>query len=1257
VEFCIKRVALLTFLILTVDRVDAQPVVPAGFDDRPIASVGSPTGLAFTPDGRLLITTQPGRLRIYANGALLAGSALDLSSIACASSEQGLLGVAVDPAFASTGYIYLFYTIYRGAGSGCRNRVSRFTLTASNTVSAASEFILIDNIPSPNGNHNGGDVQVGRDGHLYISVGDGGCDYRGDSGCAGANDASRDRHVLLGKILRITRTGGIPADNPFVGPGTARCNVTGSTQPGQTCQETFAWGLRNPFRIAFDPNAAGTRFFINDVGQNTWEEVDEGVAGADYGWNVREGFCATGSTTNCGAPPAGMMNPIYAYGRSDGCMSITGGAFVPATAWPAPHAGTYLFSDYVCGTIFQLTAQPNGTYTRSPFATSLGASSAVAMSFGPFGGSQALYYTTYAGGGEVRRIARTGGNQTPFAAASGSPTSGNVPLTVRFDASASTDADGDPLTYDWAFGDGSPNGSGVVVDHTYTTSGRFTAILTVHDGRGGADTANVVIQAGNTPPTATISSPSSTARFAVGQTITLTGSASDPEDGTLANAQLSWTVLLHHNTHTHPYFGPSSGNNLTFQAPAPEDLAATTTSYLEIYLTATDSGGATATARVDMQPQLVSVTLDSAPAGLKLDVNATTVTTRAVLTSWAGYRLNVNAPTQNDTSGQTWTFASWSDGGAQSHTIVTPSAPATYTATFTSTSTSPADVVLYASDTIGFAGMYQLVADGSAAGGIRIHTPDGTVPRQNTALVSPPNRAEWSFHAEAGRAYRLWIRGRAELNDPASDTAWIQFSGTVTSSGTPIYRIGTTAAIHWNLSDCATCSPSGWGWQDNVAGTTLGPLLYFALTGPQTVRMQVRDDGLSIDQIVLSPQTYLNVSPGATKNDTTIVPKPGNGPPPNQPPTPTISSPSATARFAVGQTITLTGSASDTEDGPLGNAQLSWTVLVHHNTHTHSYFGPASGNNLTFQAPAPEDLAATTTSYLEIYLTATDSGGASTTVRRDMQPQLVSITFDSMPTGLGLGVNGSSVTTPATLTSWVGYRLDVNAPTQDDSSGQTWVFASWSDGGAQAHTIVTPASPATYAATFARGSASSDIVLYASDTTGFAGMYQLVGDAGAAGGIRIQTPEGTVPRQNTPLAAPPNWAEWSFHAEAGRPYRLWIRGRAELNDVASDTAWLQFSGSVTSTGTWTYRIGTTSAINWNLSDCATCAPNGWGWQDNAAGAAFGPLLYFATTGPQTIRVQVRDDGLSIDQIVLSPQTYLNAAPGATKNDTTILPKS
>jgi hypothetical protein len=778
----------------------------------------------------------------------------------------------------------------------------------------------------------------------------------------------------------------------------------------------------------------------------------------------------------------------------------------------------------------------------------------------------------------------------------------------------------------------------------------------VSDGRGGTDTGTVAIQAGNTPPAATISSPASTARFAVGQTITLTGSASDAEDGALGSGQLSWTVLLHHNSHTHPYFGPSSGNNLTFQAPAPEDLAATTTSYLEIYLTATDSSGASTTVRRDMQPQLVSVTLDSAPAGLSLNVNGATVNTPAMVTSWAAYRLGVNAPTQTDSAGRTWAFSSWSDGGAQSHTIVTPTNPATYTATFVGSST-PLDIVQYANDTTGFAGLWQLVPDATAAAGARIHTPDGSQPRPAAPLASPPSWAEWTFQAEAGRPYRLWIRGRADLDDPASDTAWVQFSGSVTSGGTATYRIGTTSAILWSLPDCASCAPSGWGWQDNAMGAPFGPLLYFANTGVQTIRVQVRDDGLSIDQIVLSPQTYLNASPGAAKNDTTIVSKPGNPPPPgNAPPTVTITSPSSTARFAVGQTITLAGSASDPEDGALGNAQLSWTVLLHHNTHTHSYFGPSSGNNLTFQAPAPEDLAATTTSYLEIYLTGTDSRGATTTVRRDMQPQLVSVTLESVPAGLALTANSTTVTTPATLTSWSGYQINLNAPAQNDSAGQAWVFSSWSDAGSQSHTVVTPAAAATYTATFTASSATPDILLYASDTTGFGGMYQLVADGSAAAGMRIHTPDGTVPRPNTALAAPPSWAEWSFHAEAGRPYRLWIRGKANGDDPASDTAWVQFSGSVSSSGTSMYRLGTTSAIQWSLSDCATCVPSGWGWQDTAMGAAFGPVLYFATTGPQIIRVQVRDDGLSIDQIVLSPQTYLNASPGATKNDATILAK-
>ena len=257
--------------------------LPPGFSDSVVASVVGPTDVAFTPDGRLLITTQDGQLRVYAGGALLSAPALDLNAVICSDTERGLLGVAVDPSFASNHYIYLYYTFKNqgscpiGSAVSPVNRVSRFTLSNSNLVDPLSESVLLDNIPSPNANHNGGDVQFGKDGYLYVTVGDGGCDYDPDSGCGSQNAASRDQNVLLGKVLRITSTGGIPPDNPFQGLNSARCNLTGRTDPGKVCQETYVWGLRNPFRIAFDPNAAGTSFYINDTGQDTWEEIDQGL--------------------------------------------------------------------------------------------------------------------------------------------------------------------------------------------------------------------------------------------------------------------------------------------------------------------------------------------------------------------------------------------------------------------------------------------------------------------------------------------------------------------------------------------------------------------------------------------------------------------------------------------------------------------------------------------------------------------------------------------------------------------------------------------------------------------------------------------------------------------------------------------------------------------------------------------------------------------------------------------------------------------
>ena len=164
--------------------------LPLGFADEPVAMVGAPTAVAFAPDGRMLVATQGGVLRVGSSGGgLLATPALSLGSRVCTNSERGLLGVAVDPAFAANGFVYLYYTFNKFANA-CPtnsstapvNRVSRFVLSDSNVVDPATEVVLIDNIHSPAGNHNAGDLQFGKDGNLYVSVGDGGCDYAADSG-------------------------------------------------------------------------------------------------------------------------------------------------------------------------------------------------------------------------------------------------------------------------------------------------------------------------------------------------------------------------------------------------------------------------------------------------------------------------------------------------------------------------------------------------------------------------------------------------------------------------------------------------------------------------------------------------------------------------------------------------------------------------------------------------------------------------------------------------------------------------------------------------------------------------------------------------------------------------------------------------------------------------------------------------------------------------------------------------------------------
>jgi glucose/arabinose dehydrogenase/Ca2+-binding RTX toxin-like protein len=609
--------------------------------------------------------------------------------------------VALDPAFGTAGhsYVYLFYTFKKSGvcptdwnpanPDNPVNRVSRFVMSGD-TINPSSEQVLIDNIPNPAGGHVSGALSFGKNGYLYVSVGDGECDYAGDSGCQPNNDASRDSHALVGKILRITPSGGIPAGNPYQGLDSARCNLDGRTDVGKKCQETFASGLRNPFRFAFDPDASGTRFFINDVGMHSWEEIDQGLKGADYAWNLCEGNHDNPSSPGSVDCSATLYTPpIHEYSHDTGCSAITGGAFVPNGTWPAEHDNSYLFGDYVCNKIFELSPDGAGGFTQMEFASDLGQGGPIAMAFGPHGSGQALYYTTFGNVGEVRRIAYTGNtNRSPTAELSANPTSGDPPLTVNFDASASSDPDaGDTLSYIWDFGedpDDTQTTSTPTISHTYLTEGTFTASVSVKDNHGAlSDPKTVRIDSGNDAPTPLMESPSSNLLYRVGQQITLRGSATDREDGALLESSLQWEVLKHHNgDHTHPVL-LETGNNLTITAPMPEDLSSTGTgNYLEVRLTATDSEGLSKTLIREVQPNRVNVSFATNPSGLSVLINGQTFAAPKTLVSWEAYKLKVNAPSPQTLSGKPYVFSSWSDDKGKQHEIVTGATPSTYTATY-----------------------------------------------------------------------------------------------------------------------------------------------------------------------------------------------------------------------------------------------------------------------------------------------------------------------------------------------------------------------------------------------------------------------------------------------------------------------------------------------------------------------------------------------------------------------------------------------
>jgi glucose/arabinose dehydrogenase len=339
-------------LALLAVQTEGEASVLTGFTQSQVASgLTDPTDMEFAPDGKLFVLEEAGQVRfVHSNGTL--GTFLNISTKVDATGERGLLGIAFDPNFATNHYVYLHYTRKATSTAPVHNRVVRVTANAGNSaaVSGSEKLVFrLNNLQA--GNHNGGDIHFGPKGKLYIATGEN----------AVPNNA-QSLNNLKGKILRINKSGTIPTSNPFYNQATGNNRAI------------WALGLRNPFKFEFRPNTS--RMYINDVGQNVWEEIDQGQAGANYGWPLCEGshdYEGTPGSVGCTAPP--YTGPIYEYahdGLTDptGC-SITGGAFyVPAIQqFPTQYAGDYFFADF-CGGWIRSRDSAGGA--SQPFADGLG---------------------------------------------------------------------------------------------------------------------------------------------------------------------------------------------------------------------------------------------------------------------------------------------------------------------------------------------------------------------------------------------------------------------------------------------------------------------------------------------------------------------------------------------------------------------------------------------------------------------------------------------------------------------------------------------------------------------------------------------------------------------------------------------------------------------------------------------------------------------------------------------------------------------
>ena len=681
----------------SIQHISAQTILPNGFAEEQYAhGLTNPTAMAFAPDPcppsgtpvhRLFVCEQAGTVRVFRNGVLQQRPFLTVTPDSCG--ERGLDGICFDPNFAANHYVYVYYTVPASGTAPPHNRLSRFTADPANpdVALAGSEtrIMEMDNLGAAC-IHNGSALHFGPDGKLYVSTGD------------PTSLNSQSLNTVLGKILRINPVpenpdgtnpeSTFPTDNPFY-----------STTTGKN-RAIYVLGLRNPFTFNFQPGTG--RMFIDDVGQSTREEINEGMGGRNYGWPTCEGPCQP--------PVAGLTNPIFAYQHNpnftpNGC-AITGGAFYnpparcsgdPPFGFPTSYVGQYFFMDFCSGWIYTMDpnqidpASPYGFHRINLFATNIHGFPTY-LTVGP---DRNLYY-----------ISRTDGAVYQIRyPASLAPTIGTQPADILvgqgWPATFTVAASGvPPLHYRWQRNDTDIAGAADASSYTFSNpiaatdnGARYRCIVT--NSYGSAATREAVLSViTEQPPVPTINSPPPNTYYEAGDTISFAGSAvdghdiitGDPQDGVLGPNAFTWQVLFEHhslnnpNHHTHPFFPPTSGiASGWFTIPLIGETDPDV--WYRIFFTARDSYGLSTTVFRDVFPRHVQLSVTTSPVPLRIKLDGSPKSAPYPFWGVAHLIRNIGVDTPQIVNGLIYDFVSWSDNGGRFHNI-SPRTSTGYVANF-----------------------------------------------------------------------------------------------------------------------------------------------------------------------------------------------------------------------------------------------------------------------------------------------------------------------------------------------------------------------------------------------------------------------------------------------------------------------------------------------------------------------------------------------------------------------------------------------